>query len=477
MQSTASTTDMRPRGATPVLVLVLVSYLMIVLDISIVITALPKIQTGLGFSNADLSWVQNAYTLAFGGLLLLGARAGDLLGRRRMFMVGLALFTLASLAIGLAQSPVWMIAARAVQGVGAAILAPSTLSLLSTHFPEGPARTRALGYYGATAGIGASVGLVVGGILADLISWRVGFFINLPIGLALMLVARRFVSESERHTGQLDLPGAISSTLGMIALVYGIVRAAERGWADTLTQSALIAAAILLVGFFRHEAGAAQPILPLRLFASRARAGAYLGRLFFLGGMLGFWFFTTQYLQGVLKFSPMQAGIAFLPTTLINFAAALAVPRLTRWLGNGRLLAIGLTAAVIGMAWLSRVSADSAYLTGVALPMMLIGLGQGTALSPLTVAGIAGVAKEDAGAAAGVVNVAHQLGGSLGLAILVVVFAAADAGSLQAEALLAHRVSASLTASAVMLALSLLVVLVTITQKKSSPGIQAARIR
>lgn len=472
--SMAARSVARP-GSAPLLALVLASYLMIVLDISIVITGLPKIQAGLGFSDEGLSWVQNAYTLAFGGLLLLGARAGDLLGRRRMFMAGLGLFTLASLAIGLARSPAWMVCARAVQGVGAAVLAPSTLALLSTHFPEGPARTRALGYYGATAGIGASVGLVLGGVLADLLSWRVGFFINLPIGLVLMLGARRFITESERRTGRLDLPGAVSSTLGMTALVYGIVRASATGWSDAFTLASLVAAVVLLAAFMRHEAGAAQPILPLRLFADRGRSGAYLARLFFLGGMIGFWFFTTQFLQGVLGFSPMQAGLAFLPATLVNFAAALAVPRLSRKLGgNTQLLIVGLTAAMLGMAWLSRASADSGYLGGVALPMMLIGLGQGCALSPLTIAGVAGVPPEDAGAASGLVNVAHQIGGSLGLAWLVVVSAAAGAHAsagltpLHAQALLAHRVSASLTAGTALLGLALLSVLVLLHKKKAS---------
>jgi MFS family permease len=230
---------------TAVLIIILVSYLMLVLDISIVITALPKIHDGLGFSATGLSWVQNAYTLAFGGLLLLGARAGDILGRRRMFVAGLALFTAASLAIGLAQSPAWLIGARAFQGVGAAVLAPSTLALLSTNFPEGPQRTRAVAYYGAVAGIGASTGLVLGGILADLLSWRVGFFLNLPIGIALMLAARRYLTETDRRAGELDLAGALSSTFGMTTLVYGIVRSATAGWSDPVTIAALTAGVLL----------------------------------------------------------------------------------------------------------------------------------------------------------------------------------------------------------------------------------------
>jgi EmrB/QacA subfamily drug resistance transporter len=460
-----TTTGTEPRlHRTAVLAVVLVSYLMIVLDISIVITALPQLHDDLGFSATGLSWVQNAYLLAFGGLLLLGARAGDLLGRRRVFIAGLGMFTAASLGIGLAQSPAMLLLARAVQGVGAATLAPSTLALLTTSFPAGPERTRAIGYYGATAGVGASLGLVLGGVLTDLISWRVGFFLNVPIGIAMMLAAPRVLPETERRSGRFDVAGALSSTAGMVALVYGLVRSAEAGWSDPLTVGTLVAGVVLLALFVLDEWRAAQPIMPLRLFASRERTGAYLGRLLFLGGMLGFWFYVTQYLQGVLGFSPLETGFAFLPTTVVNFAVALAVPWLTRRLGNARLLAGGILVAAIGMAWLSRVSADSSYLTGVALPMLLIGAGQGGVLAPITAAGVAGVAPEDAGAASGLVNVFHQIGGSLGLGILVTVFAAAGSAALDGRDLLAHQIGAALAGGAVLLALAFVVVLALVVR-------------
>ena len=307
-----------------VLAIILASYLMIVLDIPIVITGLPKIRESLGFTG--LSWVQNAYTLAFGGLLLLGARAGDLLGRRRMFIVGLG---------------------------------------------------------------------------------------NLPIGVLLMVGAQRHIAETPRRAGQLDLAGAGLSTLGMVALVYGLVQVASDGWGDAGSLGPLVAGVVLVALFLLNEARAPQPILPLRLFASRQRAGAYAARVLFLGGMIGFWFYTTQYLRGVLGMRPLQAGIAFLPATLVNFAVALAVPTLTRRFGNARLLAGGLAVSVLGMAWLGQVGPDTPYLLGVALPMVLIGAGQGSSLSPLTVAGVAGVAEEDAGAASGLVNVAHQVAASL----------------------------------------------------------------
>lgn len=438
-----------------VLAIILLSYLMIVLDISIVITALPRIAEGLAFSPASLSWVQNAYTLAFGGLLLLGARAGDIFGRRRMFMLGLGLFTATSLLIGLAQSAAWLIAARALQGMGAAILAPSTLALLSTHFPEEKERTRAVSHYAAVAGIGASLGLVLGGLIADWLSWRVGFFINLPIGLLLWLGARRYLQESERHCARLDLPGAISSTLGMVALVYGLVHSTSLGWSSPITVGTLTAALMLLALFVWLEARSPQPIMPLRLFASPERRGAYLARMLFLGAMVGFWLFTTQWLQGVMGFSPFEAGLAFLPTTLPNFAAALLAPRLIRRLGNGRLLALGLGLSLLGMGWLSLAGPGSGFLGAIALPMMLIGIGQGWSLGPLTTAAMAGVEPRDAGAGAGLINVAHQLGGSLGLAILIVIFA--SGAPADSPVLLARHLSAAFGAATLMLALALLV--------------------
>jgi EmrB/QacA subfamily drug resistance transporter len=463
MKNPMSEPSSRPAlNLTAILTIILASYFMIVLDISIVITALPKIHYSLGFSVTELSWVQTAYTLAFGGLLLLGARAGDILGRRRMFVAGIALFTIASFAVGTAQTALWLIAARGVQGVGAAILAPSTLALLQTSFPEGSQRTRAVAYYGAVAGVGASVGLVLGGILASWISWRVGFFINVPIGIAMVLAAPRYLAETEPRPGHLDVLGGLTSTLGMTALVYGIVHSAEAGWSDPVTIGALAAGVLLLALFVLNEARATQPIMPLRLFASRERDGAYAARILFLGAMMGFWFFITQFLQQVYGYSPIEAGLAFLPMTIANFVVAVAVPRLTKQIGNGVLLAAGLAVTLVGMAWLSRLSAGTFYVTGVALPMILIGVGQGAALGPLTAAGISGVTADDAGAAGGLVNVAHQLGGSIGLGILVAVFAAAGSSTVNPHDQLARKISASLAVGTLMLALALVLVLALI---------------
>lgn len=455
-----------------ILAIILLSYVMIVLDTSVVLTGLPQIHRELGFSDSGLAWVQSAYTLTFGGFLLLAARGGDIAGRRRMLVAGLALFTLASLAIGAAASPAQLVLARAVQGLGAAILAPSTLALLQTTFAEGAERTHAVSLYSATAGIAASVGLVLGGVLAECLSWRAGFLLNLPIGAAMVWAALRYIPESPHSGGQFDVAGALTSIVGMGALVYGFIRSAGAGWTDPLTQGALLAGLLLLVAFVINERGAAQPIMPLRLLANRQRASAYAARVLFLGAMIGFFFFTTQYLQVVRHFPPSLTGLAFLPMTLVNFAVALQVPRLTRRHGNARLLAAGLAVCFAGMAWLSRVEAGSAYWLAVALPMVLIGAGQGMTLSPLTAAGIAGVPARDAGAASGVVNVAHQLGNSLGLAVLVAL-AGAGARGLHGAALRAHRVTTALSASSAFLLLALLLMARLGCGKKV--GIEAAQ--
>ena len=453
-----------------VLGVILATYLMIVLDASVVITALPSIGERLDFSPSGLSWVQSAYALTFGGLLLLGARMGDILGRRRTFVAGVALFTFASFLGGLAQTPAWLLGARALQGVGAAIAAPSTLALLTTSFREGPERIRALAAYGAVAGGGGSVGLVLGGLLTDLISWRWGLWINVPVGVLLVWLAPRVLAETERRPGRFDLPGAATSTGGMTALVYGFVHAADAGWGDPVTVASFTAAALLLAAFVAIERRAVQPVTPLRLFASRPRAGAYLARMLLVGGMFSMFFFLSQYLQGVHGFNPLEAGLAFLPMTVVMFSTVRFVPRLSARWGDTRLLVTGVAVALAGMAWLSRLDTATSYFPGIALPLVLLGLGMGAALAPLTAAGVAGVAPDDAGAASGVVNAAQQLGVSLGVSLLVTVAASAGGtpggartglgGTLDAlqRADLAHAVAAALTGATVLIALGLAVV-------------------
>src|SRR3954466_2425328 len=391
----------RPGNPTVVLAIILTVQLMVVLDASIVITALPKIHTDLGFSPTGLSWVQNAYTLTFGGLLLLGARAGDLLGRRRVFVAGIALFTVSSLAAGLAQTEAQLLIARAVQGVGAAAATPSTLALLTTTFREGPERVRALALYSAVASAGGSLGLVLGGLLTDWVSWRAGMFINVPIGAVLLALAPRYLPETERRHGRFDLLGAATSTLGMTAFVYGLVRAASDGWGDRWTLASFGAGLVLLVAFVLNELRAEQPITPLRLFASRERAGAYVSRILVVGGMFSMFFFLTQFLQGVLRYDPLHAGLAFLPMTGVMFGMVRVVPRLIARFGSLAVLVGGLFVALTGMAWLSRLHAETPFFPGIALPLVLLGAGMGVALAPLTAAGIARTADDDAGAAAG----------------------------------------------------------------------------
>ena len=446
-----------------ILAIILVSYVMIVLDISVVLTGLPKIHEQLGFSEDSLSWVQSAYTLTFGGFMLLGARAGDILGRRRMFVTGLAVFVVASLAIGGSQSATWMLAWRAIQGVGAAVLAPSTLALLQIHFAEGHERTRAISYYAAAAGASATVGLVVGGVLAQWVSWRAGFYINLPVGVGLILAAYFYIEETPRHTGKFDLLGAITSTLGIGGLVLGFIRSAQSGWQDPVTIVSLLAAIVMLSLFLLIERRADQPILPLHLFSSRIRSGAYAARVLYLGAMVGFFFFSTLYLQEVKGYGPAACGLAFIPATVLHVPFAIAVPRLLRYFSANRLMVVGITFGIAGMAWLTLASANSPYISAVALPMLLIGVSQGLTLSPLTSAGVAGVAQQDAGAASGAVNVAHQLGSSVGLSVLVAVAGVASAG-LAGQALSVSRIHAAFDAATVMLVLALAIVLITIVR-------------
>ncbi|WP_425827086.1 MFS transporter [Streptomyces fractus] len=454
-----------PTHATLILAIICVSYFMVILDNSIVFTGLPQIRSDMGFSETGLSWITNAYVLVFGGLLLLGARAGDLFGHRRVFLFSLAVFSLTSLLVGAAQTQWWLIGARALQGVGAAVLAPSALSLLTRSFVEGQARNRAMAAYSAVAGLGAALGLVVGGLAADLVSWRAGFFLNVPIGIVMTVLAVRFLSETERRRGRFDLAGALLATLGSTALVLGIVDAADFGWTASATVLSLVTGAAMLGLFVRVERRAAQPIVPLRLFASRERSGAYLARMLYMGAMIGFFFFTAQFVQSVYHWTPLQAGLSFLPMTLVNFVCAVQVPRLLERAGRPRVLLTGVVVTTAGMAWLSRLDLHTPYLTGVAIPMALIGAGQGLALAPLTSSGVDGIAPADAGAGAGLVNTVHQIGSALSLSILTALAASVSTGHTVAD--IAARSGVALTGSATLLALAVLTVLLLIVPARA----------
>ncbi|MEU5598435.1 MFS transporter [Streptomyces sp. NPDC020298] len=456
-----------PARATLILAIICVSYFMVILDNSIVFTGLPQIRSAMGFSETGLSWITNAYVLVFGGLLLLGARAGDLFGHRRVFLFSLVVFALTSLLVGAAQTQWWLIGARALQGVGAAVLAPSALSLLTRSFAEGSARNRAMAAYSAVAGLGAALGLVVGGLVADLISWRAGFFLNVPVGIAMVVLAVRFLPETERQGGRFDVAGALLATAGSTALVFGIVDATDIGWTAPATLIPLVAGLVMLALFVAVERRAAQPIVPLRLFASRERSGAYVTRMLYMGAMMGFFFFTAQFVQSVYHWTPLQAGLSFLPMTLVNFVFAVQVPQLLERASRPRVLTIGLTVTMVGMVWLSRLDLHTPYLTGVALPMVLIGAGQGLVLAPLTSSGVDGVAPADAGAASGLVNTVHQIGSALSLSILTAVAAAVATGHEAAD--IAARSGAALTGSAVLLALALAATLTLIVPTRTRP--------
>lgn len=399
---------------------------MVVLDATIVNIALPHIQDALSFSTTDLSWVLSAYTLTFGGLLLLGGRAGDILGRRRVFIIGILVFTLASLLGGLAQEPWQLLVARALQGVGGAIASPTSLALITTTFPEGPERNRAFGVFAAVSAGGGAIGLLAGGMLTEWLDWRWVFFVNAPIGVLIAMLAPLYISESERHPGRFDVSGALTSTLGMASLVYGFIRASEEGWRDSFTVASFAAAVVLLAAFVLIEMRAKEPITPLRMFADRNRSGTYLIMLSLAAAMLGMFFFIVLFVQNVLGYSPVESGLAFLPVTVAIAIGAGLSQRLLPVLGPKPFMIAGSTLTGIGLFWQTLISPDSSYVSGVLGPMVLFGFGMGLNFVTLTLTAVSGVAQHEAGAASGLLNASQQVGGSLGLSILVTVFGTAS---------------------------------------------------
>jgi EmrB/QacA subfamily drug resistance transporter len=416
------------RGTHPGIALAVIAgaQLMVVLDATIVNIALPHIQQALHFSTTSLSWVLNAYTLTFGGLLLLGGRAGDILGRRRVFITGILLFILASLLGGLAQSSAWLLAARALQGVGGAIASPTALALITTNFAEGRERNRAFGVFAAVSGSGAAVGLLAGGMLTSWLSWRWVLFVNVPIGILIALAAPLYITESERQPGRFDIAGALTSTAGMVALVYGFIRAAQQGWSDPLTVGSFVAAVVLLASFLAIETRTRQPITPLHMFRNRNRTGSYLVMLPLAAALFGMFFFLTLFVQEVLGYSPLRAGLAFLPVSAVIIVTAQVVARSLPRVGPKRFMVAGSVLAASGLAWLSRITVHSSYLDGLLGPMLVFALGMGCLFVPLTITAVSGVRREESGAASSLLNAMQQVGGSLGLSILVTVFGTAS---------------------------------------------------
>ncbi|MFJ3301529.1 MFS transporter [Streptomyces sp. NPDC086549] len=459
-----------PARLGTVLLVIVTAYLMVGVDSTVVNVALPGIQQGLNFSRTGLSWVLNAYTLAFGGLLLLGGRVGDIVGRRRTLTVGVGLFALSSLLGGLATEGGWLLAARALQGVGAALIAPSTLALITTNFPEGPRRHHALSVYASMAGVGGSVGLVLGGMLTSWASWRWALLINVPIGIGLSLALPRLVTETPRHAGRFDAAGAFAGTAGMTSLVYAFIRVSEEGWRDTQALLGFGTAAALLVGFALIEARAGQPIMPLRLFADRDRAGGYLSIMLLPAGMFGAFYFLTLICQQVLHFSPLRAGFAFLPLTLVMFTIVRLVPRLLARFGAKPVLLTGMTLIIAASVWLWRLRPDDGYLTGLLGPLLLLGLGVGLSFMPLNATILARIEPREAGAASGLLQTLQWLGGTLGLSVLVTVYGAATRHATGTPAdILTHGAARAFGVGSLLAAAALLTVAFVITGRRKEP--------
>jgi EmrB/QacA subfamily drug resistance transporter len=450
----------RPVTARPgiALALILTCQLMLMLDATVMNVALPRIRTDLGFTPAGLSWVMNAYTLVFGGLLLLGGRLGDLFGRRRMFLIGIVVFTAASLAGGLADSAGLLIAARILQGMGAAAAGPSTLALITSTVTDQQARMRALALFSAMSSSGFAIGLILGGFLTEWLTWRSVMFINVPLGLVVLAFGSRYISEPPRNPARLDLVGAALATVGVASLVFGFIRAAEEGWGTATAVWPLVAGAVLVVAFVLSQTRIRNPMLPLRLFADRNRAAGYAN--FFLGplSMMAAFFFMTQFLQEVSGYGALTTGFAFLPMAVSIFALSRVVPRLLPRTGPKPLAVTGTLLMAAGLWWLSSLSADSGDLSAILGPMVLLGVGAGLGFSGLNILIMSTVPPADAGAAGGVLQTMQQIGSTLGLALLVTVAGSGSRGLTGTDAIVAGA-SAAFAASAGIVLLTFLVAL------------------
>jgi EmrB/QacA subfamily drug resistance transporter len=413
-----------PRAKNLALLLLAMTQFVVVIDASIVNVALPSIGAALHFSRDDLTWVVNAYTLTFGGFLLLGGRMADLLGRRRMFMVGLVVFSLASFAGGIAQSEGWLIAARAVQGMGAAIVSPAALSIITTTFAEGSERNRALGIWGAVAGAGGAAGVLLGGILTSGLSWRWVLFVNVPIGLIAAALAPRTLLESRREGAghSFDIPGAVTVTAGLALLVYAVVDAVNVGWGASRTILCLAGAAVLLIAFIAIEMRQSDPLMPFTIFRLRTLRGANIVGLLIGMSLFSMFFFISLYLQDVLGYSPIKAGVAYLPLAVGIILAAGGASQLVTRLGFKIPLIAGLLLITGGLLWFSQVPATGgSFVADVLGPSLLAAVGLGFAFVSVTIAAVTGTRPNEAGLASGLINTSQQVGGALGLAILATV--------------------------------------------------------
>jgi EmrB/QacA subfamily drug resistance transporter len=408
-------------NASVVLAIVAVAQFMVILDASIVNVALPTIKRDVGFSEQSLSWILNAYTLIFGGFLLLGGRAADRLGRRRLFMAGIALFSGASLVCGVSQSEGMLLVARGFQGLGGAMVSPAALSIILTTFAEGPERNRALAVWGAIAGAGGAVGLLLGGVLVQVLSWRWVFFVNVPIGVAVLALAPRIIPESRSESvakSGYDAGGAVAITLGTMALVFTLIKANSWGWTSARTIAGFVVATVLIVAFVVIERRHKDPLVPLRIFSNRSLSAADATLLVVVAALFGMFFFLTLYFQQVLGYSALKTGVAYLPLSLSLIGASGVASRFVDRFTPKPILVAGLLIASGGFAFLTSVSGHSDYASHVLPAMIILGVGMGMSFVPVTIAATSGVAPEDSGLASGLLNTTQQVGGSLGLAIL-----------------------------------------------------------
>jgi EmrB/QacA subfamily drug resistance transporter len=452
-----------------VLALIAVAQFVVVLDATIVNVALPTIKVDVGFSEQSLSWVLNAYTLIFGGFLLLGGRAADRLGRRRLFMAGIALFSGASLICGLSQSEGMLLVARGLQGLGGAMVSPAALSIILTTFAEGSERNRALSVWGAIAGAGGAIGLLLGGVIVEALSWRWVFFVNVPIGAVVLALAPRIVPESRSESaskGGYDVEGAVAITLGTIALVFTLIKANSWGWTSGRTLAGFAIAAVLIALFIRIERRHADPLVPLRIFSNRSLAAADATFLLVAAALFGVFFFCTLYLQQVLGYSALKTGVAYLPLSLTLIGASALASRLVDRFTPKPVLCVGLLIATGGFILLTLISGHGDYASHVLPAMIVLGAGLGMSFVPITIAATSGVAAGDSGLASGLLNTTQQVGGSLGLAVLSSVSTSRTTNALQDGSALpvalthgfkgAFLVAAVLCAVGVVLAITLL---------------------
>jgi EmrB/QacA subfamily drug resistance transporter len=413
------------------LILLCVAQFVVVLDASIVNVALPTIGDALGFSESNLPWVVNAYVLTFGGFLLLGGRMADLLGRRRVFMGGLVLFALASLAGGLATTSGQLIAARAVQGLGAAILSPAALSIVTTTFKDGAERNKALGVWGAVAGSGGAAGVLLGGALTDGLGWEWVLWVNVPIGIAAAALAPVLLEESRREGigRHFDFTGAFTITAGLSVLVYALVDANSAGWGSARTIGLLALAAALLIGFVVTERRAVAPLVPFQIFRLRTLTGANVVGVLVGASLFSMFFFISLYMQQVLGYSAIKAGLSYLPLAVSIIVAAGIASQLVTKVGFKNVLAAGMVLIAAGLIWFSQVSVDGSFTTDILGPSLLAAFGLGFAFVPVTIAAVSGVPDHEAGLASGLINTSQQVGGALGLAILSAISTSVIAGS------------------------------------------------